>query len=119
MTVVVQVEGDAVVILQPGDPELAVAGVGQGERDRGVGAKGRGHPQIGRSEPLPTGEPAQGQRTVGSFAGGQRDEHHRPDPAHRERVGLGTVVGDQHGFAGAHDAAGRRFVQIGGPAQDL
>ena len=38
---VVQVEGDAVVILQSGDSEFGVTAVGQGERDRGVGAEGR------------------------------------------------------------------------------
>ena len=39
--VVVQVEGDAVVIRQSGDSEFGVTAVGQGERDRGVGAEGR------------------------------------------------------------------------------
>ena len=114
--VVVQIAGDALVVLRPLPTLMRVSGDAQLQRDRGLRGEGGRHAQVRVGERRPVSDTAQCERPDDVLTGGQGHDEQRPGRnAHRDRGVLIAVVGNQRGLAGADGASAQRSLQGSDP----
>ena len=106
--VIVQVGGDAVVVLDPGQDDLVGAGLDEFQGHGGVAGERGGHIQVDAGEFRPRGQPAQLQGAANPPACGQRYDDQRANIGAQHRAGcFAAVAGDKTGLAGADRLPGR------------